>query len=184
VDDADAFAGDAGGQVSGQRIHPPHQIREPCGGRAQPRDDLVGAVDDVVADVVGVGAATPHVFLGGELGLDVALDRAAGQDSLADGAKVVGIGVQPVEVPVEHDRRRATGFAVGQVQHGPQGEQVAVQAADHVQGVGLQPRRLGEDLRLGPVAERAGASANLHTPPSTLQGQPQVRCHDGLARLP
>jgi hypothetical protein len=42
---------------------------------AQPGHDLVGAVDHVVIDVVGIGTAAAGVLIRGELGLDVALDR-------------------------------------------------------------------------------------------------------------
>jgi hypothetical protein len=163
--DTDAFAADTGGQEPGQLAHPPHQLWEPSRGPPQPGDDLVGAVDDVVTHVVGIGAAAAGVLVGGELGLHVALGGVVGQDGLADGVEVVGVDVQPVEVPVEHDRRRPAGFALGPLQHLPQGDQVAVQTADHVQGVGLQPRRLGERLRPVPVAQRAGASAHVHALP-------------------
>jgi hypothetical protein len=79
--------------------------------------------------------------------------------------EVLGIDVQPMEVAVEHDRRRAAGFLVSPLEHGREGGGVAVQAADDIEGVDLQLRRLGERLRLVPVGQRAGPSARIHALP-------------------
>ena len=172
VEDADAVPADAGGEMPGQLAEAAHQAGEPRCGRPEPGHDLVGAVDDVVADVVGVGAAAAGVLVvGGELGLDVALGRVAGQDCLADRLEVLRVHVQPVEVPVAHDRRRAAGLAIGPLDHGAEGGQVAVEPADHIQGLGLELGRPGQGLRLVPVGQRAGAAARVHAlPPDSYRG--------------
>jgi hypothetical protein len=122
-----------------------------------------GAVDHVVVDVGGIGAATPGgLVLGGQLGFHVAFDGVVGQDRLADCAEVVGVDVQPMEVAVEHDRRRAAGLLLGPLEHGREGGGVAVQAADDIEGVGLQLGWLGERLRLVSVGQRAGPAARIH----------------------
>jgi hypothetical protein len=163
MENPDPFAADAGGDVAGQLAEASDQLGELPGGGAEPGDDLIGAVDHVVADVIGIGAATPGgLVLGGQLGFHVALDGVVGQDRLADRAEVVGVDVQPMEVAVEHDRRRAVGLLVGPLEHGREGSGVAVQAADDIEGVGLQLGWLGERLRLVSVGQRAGPAARIH----------------------
>jgi hypothetical protein len=98
----------------------------------------------------------------GQLGFHVALDGVVGQDRRADAAEVVGVDVQPMEVAVEHDRWRVVGLLVGPLEHGREGGGVAVQAADDIEGVGLQLGGLGERLRLVPVGQRAGPAARIH----------------------
>jgi hypothetical protein len=68
----------------------------------------------------------------------------AGQDRLADRLEVLRVHVQPVKVSVAHDRRRAARLAVGPLDHGAEGGQVAIQPADHIQGLGLELRRAGQ----------------------------------------
>jgi len=70
-----------------------------------------------------------------------------------------------MEVAVEHDRRRAAGLLVGPLEHGREGVRVAVQAADDIEGAGLQLSRLGKGLRLVPVGQRAGPAARIHALP-------------------
>jgi hypothetical protein len=57
VEDPNPPATNAGGEIAGQVAEAVDQLGELAGGGAQPGHDLIGAVDDVVADVVGVGAA-------------------------------------------------------------------------------------------------------------------------------
>jgi hypothetical protein len=161
VENPDAVPGHAGRQIPGQLAEAVHQAREPPGRGPEPGHDLVGAIDDVVAHVAGIGAAAAGVLGGGQLRLDVALDRMLGQHRLSDRLEVVGVHIQPVEVTVAHDRRPA-GLLLGPLEHGPEARQVAVEAANDVQVAGLQQRWLGECLRLVPVGQRAGASPSFH----------------------
>src|SRR4029450_13024630 len=99
VEDPDPFPADAGREMAGQLAEagaPPRGMPRGGGGAegelggggrgggAEPNDDLVGAFDDVVVDVAGIGATTPGgLVLRGQLGFHVALDGVVGQDRLA-----------------------------------------------------------------------------------------------------
>jgi hypothetical protein len=50
---------------------------------------------------------------------------------------------------------------VGSLEQGSEGGRVAVQAADDIEGVGLQPGRLGERLRLVPVGRASARCGNV-----------------------
>ena len=165
VEDANAMPADADGEMPRQLAEAARQAGEPRRGRAEPGHDLVGAVDDLVADVVGIGAATPGILAGplrGEFGFDVAHGGVVIHDHLADRLELLGVHVQPVEVPVEGDRRRTAGLPIGPLEDGAEGGQVAVEPADHIQGLGLKLGRTGEGLRLIPVGQRAGPAARIH----------------------
>jgi hypothetical protein len=67
-----------------------------------------------------------------------------------------------MEVAVEHDTRR---LVAGPIEYGRQGGGIAIEAAGHIQGVGLQLCRLGERFSLVPVGQRAGPSRRVHELP-------------------
>jgi len=128
VKDADPLPSNAGRDVPRQRPQAAHQLREPCRRRLQPTDDLVGALHDVVADVVRIGAAAPGFLLGpfdGELGLNVPLGGWWAKTAWLIARKSSG----STGVAVEHDRRRPIGLVGSPLEHGLEGGAVAVPAA-------------------------------------------------------
>jgi hypothetical protein len=158
-------------QAQPQRTHvgpQPHRQRRQrgalagIGGCAQPRQDAVGALDHAVAHPVGVGAAAAGlgiVVRRGQFGLDIAAQGLVRQHTPLHTREDGGVGVEPVEVAVEH-QPLAAAFALEAFEHARQRQFVAIQPTHDIQHL-ERLQALGRLHRevLGPIAVMQRAAA-------------------------
>ena len=173
MDNPDAHTAHPGHQGHRQGHQSCRQFRMPARGGGQHAHDRVRARDIGVTDVIGITAtATGSAVYGQKFGFDIAAYRVMRQHHAVDPLEARIVGVEPVEVAVEHQARAR--FAIDHAQQGIQRERIAIEAAGHIQRLGRKLRRPRQRLRA--VAVRQGAGA-----PRALRRQSQHRTHRGAA---
>ncbi len=137
--------------------------------RLQLGQNLVGARDYIAGYAVGIGAAAAGADIAGarDLALDIAAQRAMGRDAALDGFKPCRLGIEPVVIAVEHDRRRRALLRRQCLDRLKRG-QIAVKPADHVERLSLDVRCARKDGRRIGVVDRTNASRRLD--PFPLRG--------------
>lgn len=112
-------------------------IRVPRRSGLEPGVDTVGAFDDGTRNVIRIGAsATCGITVNAEFGLDIADDGVMGEHATIDLCIPGIVDIEPVEVTVENEGDRP-GFCRRHALDGVERRQVAVEAADDIQGFGV-----------------------------------------------
>ena len=139
VHDADPQTPDPCHQMHGQRAEPGACMG--AGLRAQLTQDDVGTVHRTGVDVgrIGAAAAGADIAFAGDFGFDIAAQRAIGRDGAFDLLEPAGLGVEPVEIAIEDQHRRAALPGRQELDRLKRGE-IAVKAADDVERVGGEIR--------------------------------------------
>ena len=139
----------------------------PATSRRRSRIALLRATS-VIRNGLGVGAATAgRGIVRGDLGFDIAAQRAMLQHAPLDLRKVSGVSVKPVKVTVEHESR-GKGLLRSHVLDRIQRQRVAVQPADDVQHVGGDVGRPREHSWRVTVRWRAGPPRAVGAPAPAL----------------
>ena len=155
--DADAQVADPCHQMHGQRVEPGACMG--AGLRAQLTQDDVGAVHHTGVDVRRIGAAATgaDIAVARDFRLHIAAQRAIGRDGAFDLLEPVGLGVEPVEIAIE-DQRRRIALPRRQELDGLKRGEIAVKPADDVERVGGEIGFAREHGRRIGVVARADAA--------------------------
>jgi hypothetical protein len=145
--DGHTISADPGNQVHRKRRERERDTRL-CPRRcSQARHDPVGPLDLGITDPFGIGTATTSLRVDcGNFGFDVTAGRAMFKYPAIDRDEALALGVEPIEVPIEHER--CFGLAGAHLGNGIERLLVTVQTANDVNGFCLEIGRAHEHARV------------------------------------
>lgn len=157
MDDGNPRVCDVDAHMHRQRGEAGQGLRHRSGGLPQALDDAVRPLDGALVHPLGIGAsAAGGVVRSEKLRFHVAARRVKGKHRVIHGFELSGIGVEPVEIAVEHQRLRA-GVALEVFDQRLERIRIAVEAAGDPQGLDAQGS--GDRERARPVVIRGRAAA-------------------------